>query len=134
MKRTAFIAALLLAFCANVSAQNYDKSKIPPYTLEDPLTFVNGKKVRNAKDWETRRAEILEIFQNEMYGRMPENPETVVTEVIEEGITLAGYATRRQIRMWFKADKSGPKIDWLVLTPNFTKGPVPTVLMLNYSD
>ncbi|MCQ2180018.1 MAG: hypothetical protein MJY91_07960 [Bacteroidales bacterium] len=134
MKRTALIvAALVLMGASSAFAQNYDKSKIPPYTLEDPLTFVNGKKVRNARDWEARRAEILEIFQNEMYGRMPENPETVVTEVIEEGTTLAGFATRRQIRMWFKADKTGPKIDWLVVTPNFTKGPVPTVLLLNYT-
>ena len=131
-KITVITAALLLIGAAAASAQNYDKSKIPPFTLEDPLTFVNGKKVKNEKAWEARRQEILEIFQTEMYGRMPGAPETVVTEVLSEGPAIANFATYRQIRMWFKADKSGPKIDWLVVTPNFTKGPVPTVLMLNY--
>lgn len=133
MKRIAIILAALAVFgLSDAAAQNYDKSKIPAFTLEDPLTFVNGRKVRNAKDWKARRAEILEIFESEMFGRMPAAPETVVTELLEEGTTLAGFATRRQFRMWFKADKSGPKIDWLVVTPNHVEGPVPTVIMLNY--
>ena len=29
---------------------NYDKSKIAPYTLEDPLTFVDGRKVKTVAD------------------------------------------------------------------------------------
>lgn len=124
---------MLLSGALTVAGQNYDKSKIPSYTLEDPLTFVNGRKVRNAKDWEARRAEILEIFQSEMYGRMPADPPVVVTEVLDEGTTLAGFGTRRQVRMWFSDDRTGPKIDWLVITPNFTEGPVPVVLMLNYN-
>ncbi len=123
------------ALCQTVSAQkpvNYDESKIPPYTLEDPLRFVDGRKVKNAGDWQLRREEILDIFQSEMYGRLPGKPEAVVTELLDEGVTLAGFGTRRQIRMWFKADKSGPSIDWLIVTPNHVKGPVPTVIMLNY--
>ena len=51
-----------LAACATMTllAQevNYDESKVGPYTLEDPLRFVNGKKVKNLKDWELRRQEI----------------------------------------------------------------------------
>ena len=127
-----FLAVLTLSGMTAVSAQNYDKSLIPAYKLEDPLTFADGRKVRNAKEWKARRAEILEIFQSEMYGRMPADPETVVTEVLDEGTTLAGFATRRQVRMWFRADRTGPTIDWLVVSPRFAKGPVPTVLMLNY--
>ncbi len=34
--------------------------------------------------------------------------------------------------MWFKEDKSGPKIDWLILTPNHVEGPIPTIILLNY--
>ena len=102
------------------------------YVLEDPLVFANGKKVRSKADWELRRSEILDIFQSEMYGRMPGKPEALVLETIEEGKTMAGTALRRQVRMWFKADKSGPSVDWLIITPARAKGPVPTVILLNY--
>ena len=34
-----------------VRLPNYDESKIAPYTLEDPLTFIDGRKVENAADW-----------------------------------------------------------------------------------
>ncbi|MCQ2167882.1 MAG: hypothetical protein MJY69_04345 [Bacteroidales bacterium] len=133
MKKILFVFAVaLISGITEIQAQNYDKSKIPPFTLENPLEFVNGKKVKNAKDWQLRRQEILDIFQSEMYGRMPSAPETVVTETLDEGETLAGFAIRRQIRMWFKPDKSGPKIDWLVITPKHVKGPVPVILLLNY--
>ena len=48
---------------------NYDESKVAPYALEDPLTFVDGRKVRTAADLAERRREILGIFAREMYGR-----------------------------------------------------------------
>ena len=37
---------------------NYDKSKIAPYTLEDPLAFADGTKLMSPADWPKRRAEI----------------------------------------------------------------------------
>src|SRR5262245_8648417 len=52
---------------------NYDESKVKPYSpLPDPLTLKNGKKVTSAKVWwSQRRAEIVEDFDREVYGRMP---------------------------------------------------------------
>ena len=128
---------------------NYDEALVAPYTLEDPLTFADGRKLRGPEDWPERRREILDIFAHEMYGQPPPPPEAVVTELREEGPTLAGQAIRRQYRMWFKPDKSGPFIDWLLVLPNRIGGneprrdgagrvvcencgKVPVVLMLNY--
>ena len=124
--------AWVATFPSGAQEVNYDESKVGPYVLENPLVFANGKKVRSKADWELRRSEILDIFQNEMYGRMPGKPEALVLETIEEGKTMAGTALRRQVRMWFKADKSGPSVDWLIITPARAKGPVPTVILLNY--
>ena len=132
MKRlTAFGA---LAFCFSVFASggkpyrepNYDESKIPPYVLEDPLTFVDGRKVKTSADWEERRKEILEIFAREMYGQPPPEPEAVVTEVwdVKEN-ALAGFAVRKQVRMWFRKDKTGPCINWIVFAPRHAKKPSP---------
>ena len=35
--------------------------------------------------------------------------------------------------MWFRKDKTGPKVDWLIVTPNNVQGPVPVVLLYNYA-
>ena len=144
----AVVAAALLAAVANARAPNYDESKVAPYTLEDPLAFADGRKLKDASEWPTRRKEILDIFAREMFGVEPPAPEAVVTELREEGTTLAGLAIRRQYRMWFRADKSGPFIDWLLVLPNMLQGEkaktaggrvvcansekVPVILMLNY--
>ena len=115
-----------------VHAANYDKSKIPPYTLEDPLTFVDGRKVKTAADWAERRREILGIFAREMYGAEPPEPETVVTELVDEKPAVDGHAVRRQYRMWFKADKSGPCLTWIMWIPCPDRKPVPVISFLNY--
>ena len=110
---------------------NYDESKVGSYTLEDPLRFADGRKVKNLKQWKERRQEILDIFQSEMYGQMPPRRD-IYLEPLEEGTTLAGFARRRQVRMWFKEDHTGPFIDWLILTPAHAKDPVASILLLNY--
>ena len=128
---------------------NYDESKVPQYGLEDPLSFANGKRLISPDQWPARRAEILGIFAREMYGQPPPDPETVEFELVEEGPTLSGLGIRRQYRMWFRRDRTGPFLDWLVLLPNEIRGGkpsigkdgrivsemagrVPVVLMLNY--
>lgn len=146
----AMFAAALAAWPVFAHEPNYDEAKVAPYSLEDPLAFADGRKLKNASEWPARRREILDIFAREMYGQPPPQPEAVVAELVEEGPTLAGIAIRRQYRMWFRKDKSGPFIDWLLVLPNRIRdtkphidgsggrvacenaGPVPVVLMLNY--
>src|SRR5690349_24943359 len=54
---------------------NYDESKANPYFVPpDPLVMNNGKKVTSAKMWTTqRRPEIVEMFDREIYGRVPKD-------------------------------------------------------------
>ena len=130
--RRLFTVLALICSATFATAQNYDESKIPPYELQDPLVFADGRKVKSKKQWKERRLEILDIFQSEMYGRMPAAPEILELETIEQGTTIGGYATRRQVRMYFSKDKSGPNIDWLIVTPNHIKTPAPVVILLNY--
>ena len=111
---------------------NYDKSKVGTYELEDPLTFVDGRKVKTPADWPARRAEILGIFAKEMFGVEPPKPEALVTDLVKEKVTCDGYAIRRQYAMYFKADRSGPCVNWFVWIPTSAKGPVPIISFLNY--
>ena len=50
-------------------------------TMPDALTMKNGIKVTKASHWTKRRAEILEDFEREVYGRIPRNVPKVKWEV-----------------------------------------------------
>jgi len=65
------------------NAANYDESKANPFpNLPDPLVLNNGKKVTSAKMWwNQRRPEIVELFDREIYGRVPKNVPKVKWEV-----------------------------------------------------
>ena len=54
---------------------NYDEALANPYPdLPDPLTLKNKKKVTNADTWwKQRRPEIVEDFDREVLGRVPQN-------------------------------------------------------------
>src|SRR5579863_1213404 len=55
-------------------ASTYDESTANPYpNLPDPLTFNDGTKVKTPAQWRKRRAEIVELFDREVYGRRPKN-------------------------------------------------------------
>jgi hypothetical protein len=67
------------------NAANYDEAKANPYPeLPDPLTLQNGEKVRTAEHWwEARRPELVELFDREIYGRMPSITPNVDWRVIK---------------------------------------------------
>ncbi len=69
---------------ASPNAANYDESKANPFPeLPDVLTMENGKKVNTpAVWWKKRRPEIVEFFDREIYGRVPENMPDVRWEVV----------------------------------------------------
>ncbi len=99
-------------------------------------------------DWIKAEHEMLGVLAAEMYGREPPPSEAFEWETLEEGPTFGGLGIRRQCRVWFRADCSGPFLDWLVLLPNRhagvepqvrdgrvvceNPGKVPVVLFLNY--
>lgn len=141
----------LFALCPLLSlarVPNYDEANAGPYVLPDPLVFEDGRRATDPASWSERRREIVRLYEREMFGRTPPAPEAVVADLVEEGPTALGMGIRRQYRMWFRADRTGPSVDWLVLLPNFIAGvhpvvtngsvvcenasPAPVVLFLNY--
>lgn len=65
---------------------NYDELVANPYVdYPDALVTFGGKKVKNARMWNrVRRPELVREFENEMYGRIPENVPDVRWEVVRE--------------------------------------------------
>lgn len=104
---------------------NYDESKVPAYTLPDPLVLANGKKVADARGWNNqRRKEILELFREHVYGRSPGKPEGMrfVMRSIDAK-ALGGKATRKEVRVLFSGKEDGPFMDILIYLPNHIKKP-----------
>jgi hypothetical protein len=52
---------------------NYDEAKVRPFDLPDLLTS-SAARVTTAAEWPARRAEILELFRQHVYGRSPGRP------------------------------------------------------------
>src|SRR5580658_8486707 len=61
----------------------FDEAIANPYkdSMPDVLTMKDGTKVTRADQWPARRAEILEDFEREVYGRIPQNVPKVTWEV-----------------------------------------------------
>jgi hypothetical protein len=110
---------------------NYDEAKVPAYTLPDPLRFEDGSSVATPADWPRRRAEILRLLQDRMYGVMPERPMILRFDVRETGPAFGGQALRKQVRIWFDVENKGPFIDVLLYLPKSDK-PVPAFVGLNF--
>ena len=51
-----------------------EESAVPKYTLPDPLAFEDGRPVTSPQDWQERRAEILKLFSDHVYGNVPSRP------------------------------------------------------------
>jgi hypothetical protein len=76
------------------SPATYDEATANPYpNLPDPLTMRNGQKVTSAALWKKRRAEIVEDFEREIYGRRPQTPKVTWRVVKTENGTNGEFAT-----------------------------------------
>lgn len=71
---------------------NYDEARANPFPdLPDALNLNNGKKVATgAMWWEFRRPEIVELFNREIYGRVPAVTPKVNSEVTSTKLDTNG--------------------------------------------
>lgn len=130
------VCAVALLVCAESSAQkfvaNYDEAKIPAFELPDVLTTESGETVSTAQQWPQRRAEILEMFKSQVYGRAPKPCECMIRATGDEVAVFGGIGIRRQVNMYIGggSDNAAP-VRMLIYTPK-SDGPVPTFLTLNF--
>ena len=112
---------------------NYDEAKVKPYTLPDPLVMTNGQRVRNAATWATRRAEIIDLYRNEIYGRVPANtPKVTWTVASTDPSAREGAAISRRIVGQIGTNPESQKINLTIYTPSRITGKVPIILLVNF--
>ena len=112
----------------------YSEAEVPSYTLPDPLTCLDGSKVKNSRKWmKKRRPELLELFETEMYGKAPGRPADLHFKVLsEDRNALGGKAVRKEIAVYIDSSEKNP-IMLLEYVPSDAKGPVPAFLGVNFS-
>ena len=116
----------------------YDESKVKSYTLPDPLTLNNGKKVTTAKMWWTkRRPEIVEAFDSDVYGRVPKKTPAVHWEATGTTNETNGDVPVITKQLVGHVDNSSyPQItvdmQLSLTTPANAKGPVPVILEFGF--
>lgn len=120
------------------NAANTDESKASPYTtLPDPLTFKDGTSVKTQKQWQKRRLEIIEDFDREVYGRLPENIPAVTWEVVSEKDTVNGGFPIKVRELAGRVDNSAypeitVEIKMILTTPVDVDSPVPVILHFGF--
>jgi hypothetical protein len=114
---------------------NYDEAAVPAYRLPDPLVFENGLPVKDADDWEKRRAEILALFGTHIYGHTPTTGEVGITHEKRKSIDfLAGKAVLEEIRISVTNKQARTRhIDLLLIKPKAPEGTAfRTFLTINF--
>ncbi|MDH5603235.1 MAG: acetylxylan esterase [Cyclobacteriaceae bacterium] len=138
MKRSytySFILILALAItCPAQDNANYDESKVPDYTLPKILVNTKGKKISTKEQWEKlRRPEILDMFADQMYGKIPENDVKVSFKVIkQDDKALGGKAVKKEVLATFTGNGKKAEMNILIYLPHSVSGPAPLFLGLNF--
>src|SRR5687768_12052407 len=92
-----------VAFCGSASAAERDAypadPEMPAFTLPDPLVAASGQKITTAEQWKSiRRPEVLELFREHVYGRVPPTPYKVSYKIEhEDRQAIGGKATLKQV-------------------------------------
>ena len=114
---------------------NYDEALANPFPkLPDVLTLKSGRRVTSARQWRERRAEIVEDFEREVYGRVPRTVPRVTWSVIASDTgTIGGRRVVGKQLSGHVDNSTYPLIDvniavTLVL-PVDARGAVPVMMM-----
>lgn len=136
MKIVPLIVFLLVLSCTlrgQTFVVNYDEAKMPAYTLPDPLVFNNGKPVKNTREWKARRAELVKIFEDEVYGKTPAGKVKLSSSVLSENTgALDGKAVRREIQLTLQKEGKEVLINVLLFLPKSGKS-APLFLAYNFN-
>jgi hypothetical protein len=130
-----FLSAMIS--CRHVPEEfvpNYDESKVPAYKLQDPLIFDNGRPVTGPSEWYSkRRPEIIKLFEQEVYGRIPEfaYKEDFILKDCDSS-ALNGSAIRKQVTIKIIVNDKSLDLNLLIYQPK-SNDPVPAFLGYNFN-
>ena len=112
---------------------NYDEAKVGSYTLPDLMLTTNGKRVTNKADWAGRRADLVQLFAENVYGKTPAQAVRLRFQITSvEQSARNGLAIRKEVSIFFIDYPKLPPIDVLIYVPKGATKPVPVFMGLNF--
>lgn len=132
MRKKLIIVSVLLPFL--MLAQNYDESMVGSFLLPDVLKTKSGKKISTKEEWEAiRRPEILQLFENHVYGVVPRDFDGFRYKTVETNKkSLNGKATYRKVAINITRKGKTATVHLYLFTPNKGKGRKPVFLVINH--
>ncbi len=126
---------------------NYTEAKVGQVTLPEVLKLADGRPVRDAATWfDKRRPEIVKLFEENEYGRIPATAPKVTWQVVSTDAnalsgtaivkTLAGHMGEPGPQPRNDAAGSptnGPTIGATLYTPAKATKPVPVLVSITFS-
>ena len=117
----------------------FDEATSNPFkdSMPDALTMKDGTKVTRAEQWPARRAEILEDFEREVYGRIPRNVPKVTWEVTATNQGVSGGIATVTRTLLGHVDNSGYTNITVNIQASFTvpaqaTAPVPVMIEFGF--
>ena len=119
---------------------NYDESKVPDYTLPKILETLDGEIIRKKTSWEKdRRPEILKLFENNVYGQLPQVYDGINFKVKKEvsdamygeDYLKNGKAALKEVEISIWKESDSVNIHLTLFIPNNVEKPVPVFLLIN---
>jgi hypothetical protein len=104
--------------------------------LPDPLILANGKPVRDAKTWfRKRRPELLKLYDEEIFGRVPANAPKAFFSVAETDTNaLGGLAIHKDVEMRFGKGSDATVAHLNLYLPAGASTAVPVLLHMVFSS
>jgi hypothetical protein len=121
------------------NAANRDEARVGAYTLPPLLVDAAGRPVTNAGGWRRRRREIVELFDSQMYGRVPANAPAIRWDFTAQENRLVGgmaIVTRHYLGHAATSGLDSPPlaIDLRIDLPENLHGRVPVILELGFPE
>ena len=116
-----------------------EEAAVPGYELPRILQLASGEPVTTATQWwSQRRPEILDLFEEHVYGRVPglpvaepDHPVSTQTEILESSERSNGKAVRLQLETTIRGHDQELVFTTLIYRP-LTDEPCPFFLGLNF--
>lgn len=135
--RSIHLSILLLFLFSTSFAQervvNYDEDKAGSYLLPDILKTENGKNVETVDEWEnSRRPELLHLFEDNVYGQMPKDFDKLEFSVVNsDAEAMGGKAEMKEVQIKVSRDGESVTINLVLFVPSKKKEKVPAFLLIN---
>ena len=114
---------------------NYFEDNVPSYELPPLLQDDDGQPITTTAQWAARRAKLLDLFRNELYGYSPERPKDEWFEVVKiDRQAMDGAATLKLVNIHLGTQPEAPVIHLNLFIPNNRTKPAPAFLLICNRD